>query len=52
MLVDVIERYLDSRAARFPTAAKRRSSSAGGLAALPTTAAIFADAVAATASLG
>ena len=30
-LVQVLERYLDSRAARFPAAAKRRSSPGGGL---------------------
>src|SRR5436190_4616018 len=36
-LVDILERYLDSRAARFPAAAKRRSSPGGGLTAWPTT---------------
>ena len=34
-MLDVLERYLDSRAARFPAAAKRRSSPAGGLTAWP-----------------
>ena len=41
-LVDVIERYLDTRAARFPAAAKRRSSPAGGLTAWPTAAPLLA----------
>ena len=31
-LVDILERYLDTRAARFPAAAKRRSSPGRGLA--------------------
>ena len=35
-LVDVIERYLETRAGRFPAAAKRRSSPGGGLTAWPT----------------
>jgi site-specific recombinase XerD len=39
-LIKVIERYLDSRAARFPSSTKRRSVS-GGIAAWPTTAALF-----------
>jgi integrase/recombinase XerC len=34
-LVQVLERYLDTRAARFPATAKRRSSPGGGLAAWP-----------------
>jgi integrase len=37
-LVDVLEGYLDSRAARFPEMTRRRSSPAGGLAAWPPTA--------------
>ena len=40
-LVVVLERYLDSRAARFPATAKRRSSPGGGLAAWPTAAPLF-----------
>jgi hypothetical protein len=32
-LVDVVENYLDDRAVRFPTTAKRRSSPESGLAA-------------------
>jgi integrase/recombinase XerC len=40
-LVDILERYLDSRAARFPAAAKRRSSPGGGLTAWPTAAPLF-----------
>jgi len=35
-LVEVLERYPDGRATRFPAAAKRRSSPGGGLAAWPT----------------
>ena len=34
-LVQVLERYLDGRATRFPATAKRRSSPGGGLAAWP-----------------
>ena len=40
-LVDVIEGYLDTRAARFPATAKRRSSPGGGLAAWPQAAPLF-----------
>ena len=40
-LVDVLERYLDSRATRFPATAKRRSSPGGGLAAWPSAAPLF-----------
>src|SRR5258705_2663174 len=40
-LVQVLERYLDSRAARFPATAKRRSSPGGGLAAWPSVAPPF-----------
>ena len=40
-LVDVLERYLDSRATRFPAAAKRRSSPGGGQTAWPTAAPLF-----------
>ena len=40
-LVGVIEHYLDTRAARFPAAAKHRSSPAGGLAAWPAGAPLF-----------
>ena len=43
-LVDVLERYLDTRAARFPAAAKRRSSPGGGLAAWPSAAPLFVGA--------
>ena len=43
-LVQVIERYLDTRAARFPTIAKRRSSPGGGLAAWPAAAPLFVGA--------
>jgi integrase len=43
-LVDILERYLDSRAARFPAAAKRRSSPGGGLAAWPSGAPLFVGA--------
>ena len=43
-MVDVIEHYLDTRAARFPGAAKRRSSPGGGLTAWPTAAPLFAGA--------
>ena len=43
-LVDVLERYLDSRATRFPATAKRRSSPGGGLAAWPTAAPLFVGA--------
>jgi integrase len=39
--VDVLENYLDDRAVRFPTTAKRRSSPEGGLAAWPPTAPLF-----------
>jgi site-specific recombinase XerD len=39
-LIDVVEAYLDSRADRFPAAAKRRRG-AGGLSAWPATAALF-----------
>jgi integrase len=40
-LVDVVENYLDDRAVRFPTTAKRRSSPESGLAAWPPTAPLF-----------
>ena len=40
-LVEVLERYLDSRAARFPATAKRRSSPGGGMAAWPSAAPLF-----------
>ena len=40
-LVEVLERYLDSRATRFPATAKPRSSPGGGLAAWPTAAPLF-----------
>jgi integrase/recombinase XerC len=40
-LVDVLENYLDDRAVRFPTTAKRRSSPESGLAAWPPTAPLF-----------
>jgi integrase/recombinase XerC len=40
-LVQVLEHYLDSRATRFPTTAKKRSSPAGGLAAWPPAAPLF-----------
>ena len=40
-LVEVLERYLDTRAARFPATAKRRSSPGGGLAAWPAAAPLF-----------
>ena len=43
-LVEVLEDYLDSRAARFPTTAKKRSSPAGGLAACPPAAPLFVGA--------
>ena len=43
-LVEVLERYLDSRATRFPATAKRRSSPGGGLAAWPTAAPLFVGA--------
>jgi integrase/recombinase XerC len=43
-LVDVLEGYLDSRAARFPEMTRRRSSPAGGLAAWPSTAPLFVGA--------
>jgi site-specific recombinase XerD len=43
-LVQVLERYLDSRAARFPATAKRRFSPGGGLAAWPSAAALFVGA--------
>ena len=43
-LVDVIERYLDGRAARFPATAKRRSSPGGGLAAWAPAAPLFVGA--------
>jgi len=39
--VKVLEDYLDSRGARFPATAKKRSSPAGGLAAWPPTAPLF-----------
>jgi integrase/recombinase XerC len=39
-LVQVLERYLDSRATRFPATAKRRSSPGGGLTAWPTAATV------------
>jgi integrase/recombinase XerC len=40
-LVEVLERYLDSRATRFPATAKKRSSPAGGLAAWSPTVPLF-----------
>ena len=40
-LVEVLERYLDSRVARFPAMAKRRSSPGGVLAAWPSAAPLF-----------
>jgi integrase/recombinase XerC len=40
-LVQVLERYLGGRAARFPATAKRRSSPGGGLAAWPAAAPLF-----------
>jgi len=40
VLVDVLDHYLDSRAARFPGATKRRSPT-GGLAAWPASAPLF-----------
>ena len=40
-LIDVLERYLDTRAARFPVATKRRSSPGGGQTAWPTAAPLF-----------
>ena len=40
-LVAVLEEYLDSRLARFPTTARRRSSPGRGLAAWPPTAPLF-----------
>jgi integrase/recombinase XerC len=43
-LVEVLERYLDSRAIRFPTTARKRSSPAGGLAAWSPTAPLFVGA--------
>ena len=43
-LLDVLERYLDSRAARFPATTKRRSSPAGGLTAWPAGAPLFVGA--------
>ena len=43
-LVDILERYLDSRATRFPATAKRRSSPGGGLTAWPPTAPLFVGA--------
>jgi integrase/recombinase XerC len=43
-LVQVLERYLDTRATRFPAAAKRRSSPAGGLTAWPPAAPLFVGA--------
>ena len=42
--MEVLERYIDTRATRFPAAAKRRSSPGGGLTAWPTTAALFVGA--------
>ena len=41
---EVLERYLDSRATRFPATAKRRSSPGGGLAAWPAAAPLFVGA--------
>jgi site-specific recombinase XerD len=43
-LVQVLERYLDTRASRFPATAKRRSSPGGGLAAWPAAAPLFVGA--------
>ena len=44
VMVDVIERYLDTRAARFPAAAKHRSSPGRGLAAWAPAAPLFVGA--------
>jgi hypothetical protein len=44
VMVQVLERYLDTRAARLPAAAKRRSSPGGGLTGWPTTAPLFVGA--------
>ena len=43
-LVEILEHYLDSRASRFPTTAKKRSSPAGGLAAWSPSAPLFVGA--------
>ena len=43
-LVEVLEHYLDSRAARFPATARQRSSPGGGLAAWPPAAPLFVGA--------
>jgi integrase len=43
-LVEVLEHYLDSRATRFPTTARKRSSPAGGLAAWGPAAPLFVGA--------
>ena len=43
-LVEVLERYLDSRATRFPTTAKQRSSPGGGLTAWAPAAPLFVGA--------
>jgi integrase/recombinase XerC len=43
-LVEVLEHYLDSRATRFPTTARKRSSPAGGLAAWSPAAPLFVGA--------
>jgi len=43
-LLDVLERYLDSRLTRFPATTKRRSSPGGGLTAWPSGAPLFVGA--------
>jgi len=43
-LVELLERYLDGRATRFPATVKRRSSPGGGLAAWPSAAPLFVGA--------
>jgi len=43
-LVELLERYLDGRATRFPATVKRRSSPGGGLTAWPSGAPLFVGA--------
>ena len=43
-LVELLERYLDGRATRFPATVKRRSCPGGGLAAWPSAAPLFVGA--------
>ena len=43
-LVELLERYLDGRATRFPATVKRRSSPGGGFAAWPSAAPLFVGA--------